>query len=410
MQAQLCDESTSERLIIALEPECAALFVREQRDEHPNPALLATHYAVVDCGGGTVDIAYHCVEKKKDGSMAIKELAPPSGGPYGGTLVDGALELLLDKIFGVGFCEKLKWRYGDVWMKLMSELEHAKSGLDGKKDDDKLYFELSMRFGEACETLVEKSATSLLKACTDPMVGYSHGKMTINAKLMKTWYDSAIEQICEGLNKNLQRRGAQMISAIYMVGTFSSSRYLLQGIRKGIHNIQKENIINPAESTVAIVHGAVIYGFNPSIVQERVSAMSYGVQIQEDFDPARHPIESRVYLAGTPRCMKVYSEFVKKDETLRSPDIRVQHYTAPTDTTTEVLVTIFCAPKAVKLIDDPECMQLATILVKMPDITGGKKRAITVSMIFGGPEIHVVAKDNTTGKAFDTVVDFDHKK
>lgn len=409
MQAKLCDEATSERLMIALEPECAALFVREQRDEHPNPALLATHYAVVDCGGGTVDIAYHCVEKMKDGSTAIKELAPPSGGPYGGTLVDGALELLLDKIFGVGFSEKLKRQYGDVWMKLMSELEHAKSGLDGKKDDDKLYFELSMRFGEACETLVGKSATSLLKACTDPMVGYSHGKMTINAKLMKTWYDSAIEQICEGLNKNLQRRSTQMISAIYMVGTFSSSRYLLQGIRKGIRNIQKDNIINPAESTVAIVHGAVMYGFNPCIVQERVSAMSYGVQIQEDFDPARHPIESRVYLAGSPRCMKVYSQFVAKDEALRSPDIRVQHYTAPTDTATEVLVTIFCAPKAVKFTDDPDCMQLATILVKMPDITGGKSRAITVSMIFGGPEIHVVAKDNTTGKAFDTVLDFDHK-
>ena len=397
--------------MIALEPECAALFVREQQDEHPNPALLATHYAVVDCGGGTVDISYHCIEKKKDGSMAIKELAPPSGGPYGGTLVDGALELLLDKIFGVGFSEKLKRHYGDVWMKLMSELEHAKSGLDGKKDDDKLCFDLTMRFGEACETLVGKSATSLLKACTDPIVGYSHGKMTINAKLMKTWYDSAIEQICEGLNKNLQRRSTQMISAIYMVGTFSSSRYLLQGIRKGIHtiHIQKGNIINPPESTVAIVHGAVIYGFNPSIVQERVSAMSYGVQIQEDFDPARHPIESRVYEEGIPKCKKVYSEFVAKDEAVRSPDTRVKQYTAPTDTATAVSVPIFCAPKAVKFTDDPDCMQLATILVKMPDITGGKNRAITVSMIFGGPEIHVVAKDNTTGKAFDTVVDFDHK-
>ena len=409
MQAQLCDESTSERLIIALEPECAALFVREQRDEHPNAALLATHYAVVDCGGGTVDIAYHCVEKQKDGGMAIRELAPPSGGPYGGTLVDGALELLLDRVFGVGFSEKLKLRYGDVWMKLMSELEHAKSGLDGKKDDDKLYFELSMRFGEACEKLVGKSATSLLKACTDPMVGYTHGKMTISAKLMKTWYDSAIEQICEGLNKNLQRRGTQMVSAIYMVGTFSSSRYLLQGIRNGIHNIKKENIINPAESTVAIVQGAVMYGFNPSIVQERVSAMSYGIQIQENFDPLRHPIEKRVYLDGIPKCMTVYNEFVAKDEALRSPDIRVKHYTAPTDRATAVNVTIFCAPEAVKFIDDPGCEQLATILVKMPDITGGRSRAVTVSMIFGGPEIHVVGKDNTTGKAFDTVVDFDHK-
>ena len=395
--------------MIALEPECAALFVREQRGEHPNPALLATHYAVVDCGGGTVDIAYHCVEKQEDGSVGIKELAPPSGGPYGGTLVDGALELLLDQIFGADFSEKLKAHYGDVWMKLMSELEHAKSGLDGKKDDDKVYFELSMRFGEACDKLVGKSAMSLLKACRVPAVGFSNGKMTISAKMMKTWYDDAIAQICEGLNKNLQRKGTQMISAIYMVGTFSSSRYLLRGIREGINNIQKENIINPAESTVAIVQGAVMFGFNPSIVQERASAMSYGIETLTDFDPAQHPAEKRVIIGGKPKCTKVYSEFVAKDESLRSQDERIRHYNPVTADQTVVKVTIYCASKTVKFVDDPDCEQLASIDVNMPDITGGTKRVVIVSMKFGGPEIHVVAKDKTTGKAIDTVVDFDHK-
>ena len=85
--------------MIALEPECAALYVWHQRGEHHAPESRAENYAVVDCGGGTIDIAYHSVmQTPGEKTMVVKELAPPSGGPFGGTLVDGEFQLVLTNV------------------------------------------------------------------------------------------------------------------------------------------------------------------------------------------------------------------------------------------------------------------------------------------------------------------------
>ena len=82
----------------ALEPECAALYVRSQEDKHG--AFKSINYGVVDCGGGTVDIAYHGIEHREEGHFVVNELALPSGGPYGGMCVDEGFEALLEKVLG----------------------------------------------------------------------------------------------------------------------------------------------------------------------------------------------------------------------------------------------------------------------------------------------------------------------
>jgi molecular chaperone DnaK (HSP70) len=47
-------------LILALEPEAAALCCRQNR--HELKFTPGTKYMVVDCGGGTVDIAIHEID------------------------------------------------------------------------------------------------------------------------------------------------------------------------------------------------------------------------------------------------------------------------------------------------------------------------------------------------------------
>ena len=66
----MCEPSSRRDLIIALEPECAALHVRSQEDKHS--AFKSLQYGVVDCGGGTVDIAYHGIENREDGNFGQK--------------------------------------------------------------------------------------------------------------------------------------------------------------------------------------------------------------------------------------------------------------------------------------------------------------------------------------------------
>lgn len=59
--------------------------------------MVGTRYILVDCGGGTVDLTVHEMEKTHG---HLKELHKASGGPHGSFGVDLAFLKLLDDIFG----------------------------------------------------------------------------------------------------------------------------------------------------------------------------------------------------------------------------------------------------------------------------------------------------------------------
>ena len=71
----MCYPTTRNQLVIALEPECDALYVRLQEDKHG--AFKSLNYGIVDCGGGTVDIAYHGIEGHEECNFVLNELDPP---------------------------------------------------------------------------------------------------------------------------------------------------------------------------------------------------------------------------------------------------------------------------------------------------------------------------------------------
>lgn len=371
---------------------------------HHKPSLLATHYAVVDCGGGTIDIAYHSVEKPGEDTVIIEELAPPSGGPFGGTLIDGAFEHLMDQVFGASFAEQLKVRYPNVWLMMMTDLDLAKSRLANREDDDQVLFELKMSFAAACQGILGESALALLKRCTVPGVELKKRKLAINAGMMKKWYLTCTTKTCEILNQDLSQPALTAVSTIYMVGSFSSSKYLLDEVRKGVNG--DKHIIRPDNSSTAIVNGAVLYGINPAIIQVRVASMSYGVGCSRDYDPQSHPESKKMLVDGRLICTGLYREFVAVGDSIKTNDVR-EHTLRPGRGDMKIIkVDIYTAPHQVLFIDDPVCKKLGTIEVAMPDISKGRDRLVRISMKFGGPEIHVVAKDEATGRAFDTSVTF----
>lgn len=67
--------------------------------------MAGSRYVVVDCGGGTVDITVHEVEKE---TGTLKELHKASGGMFGSGNVDDAFIKLMVDIFGSEFIEEFK--------------------------------------------------------------------------------------------------------------------------------------------------------------------------------------------------------------------------------------------------------------------------------------------------------------
>jgi len=99
---------TYKGLILALEPEAAALCCRKNRTQLTFKP--GTKYLVLDCGGGTVDIAVHEIDES---GMTLSSplflcyflflghthsLAAPIGGPWGSTVIDENFKKLLCEV------------------------------------------------------------------------------------------------------------------------------------------------------------------------------------------------------------------------------------------------------------------------------------------------------------------------
>ena len=404
--------------MIALEPECAALCVRANADRYANlaapQAFTTLQYAVVDCGGGTVDIAYHKVEKTIGEKFVVKELAPPSGGPYGGTLVDREFEELLNKVFGppidypgTCFIACLKKDFTSTWIDLMKQFEIQKTVIDDKHDR-KLYFTISMQLVRAVTKITGKDVLDVLQECPIDGVGLSHNDaMQISTECIREMYRDPVDKLCQCLETSLQKGKLQKVDTLYMVGTFSMSHYLLGAVRSKLKNIDPSHIFNPPESQLTIVRGAIMYGINPAIVQERIASQSYGLSGLEEFVVGIHPPSKHEVYDGIAYCKDIYQEFLHIGQVIKSTDSPNISTHVPVEAYQKnMAIEVYCAPRTVQYTTDPGCKYLATIIVDMPVTTGGRNREVTVAIEYNGPEIHFRCTDITTGKSYDGMVEF----
>ena len=96
----MASRDSLEKLLIALEPEAASIYIQQLRinrldansdvrdEDLPRTLnglmLSGTRYVVVDCGGGTIDITVHEIASI-NGKSFLKEIYKASGGPFGST-------------------------------------------------------------------------------------------------------------------------------------------------------------------------------------------------------------------------------------------------------------------------------------------------------------------------------------
>ena len=82
------------------------------------------------------------------------------------------------------------------------------------------------------------------------------------------------------------------IGTILMVGGFSQSPVLYDGIKSAFPNME---VICPQDAVLTIVKGAVMFGNNPRLIQERISPRTYGICVNAPFDSTQHPTLLKKY-------------------------------------------------------------------------------------------------------------------
>ncbi|XP_060594200.1 heat shock 70 kDa protein 12A-like isoform X2 [Ruditapes philippinarum] len=397
---------SDDKLTIALEPEAASLYCRHLPVEKCGSDKMSLskfgagkRYLVLDAGGGTVDITVHEVMR----GGCLKELHKASGGAWGGTTVDDAFFNFLSKIAGPSVMAKFKDKHMEDFIDLFRDFEVKKREIRPDKDS-KVTFRIPTVFADLVkEVKGETLQDSISKMAYANQVKLVGDKLRVEPDIVKSFFEPSINSIMRHVRELLQKPVNRGVEAIVMVGGFSES-LLLQHATKG--TFSNLRIIVPDEAGLAVLKGAVIFGHQPSVISERVSKYTYGVDTIQNFIPTRHPIEKQKVVSGVLKCQDIFSIHVKAGETLVVGEPQTeQTYTTSTETQHAMVIDIYATQQLnPKYTDEPGCHKIGTIDV--PVSGSGLGRKVMVKMIFGGTEIEVECTEVATGKITRTKVDF----
>ncbi|OWF45296.1 heat shock 70 kDa protein 12A-like [Mizuhopecten yessoensis] len=394
----------SDQLSFALEPEAASLYcqlVKVVLSEESTPidagamkkafrsSGAGTKYMILDLGGGTADITVH--ERQVDESL--KEIHEPSGGPWGGTAVDREFLNFLMEIFGKKSVENFKRKYMTDYVEFRRNFETKKRTIT-PQTDGKVMLVLPPSFKETFEENSNISFNDALsKSKYSGKVQWVKDKLKIDADVVKGFFEVPIQQIVSHVRKLLEKIGR--IDMILMVGGFSDCGLVEQAIRDNFSDV---SILNPEDSVLAVLKGAVIFGHKPMAIVSRVARYTYGYEAWPTFDPKVHPQERKVRLGDVDCCQGVFQPYIRLGTEIDCGDYITSTHRPVSDEQSDMAINIFISENvAPKYVEDPDVRKLGTLKLPLPAYKPGLNRRVQGRLHFGATEVIIEAKEAETG-------------
>ena len=217
-------------MVFAYEPEAAALFT--QYDFLQSDTQFC--YLVVDCGGGTVDIAAHKITKQ-DGNIVIDDIAPPHGGNCGGFAVNDQFEKLFIKILQISSekFKQLKINCAVQWSKLMNErFEGSKITLDPNDKFSAITLQVPLKLYNEIEKITGKPLEDLIDEYGDENIEWDEDEsgIILNYSAIDELFEPVLDEICKLIITVLAKEECHDIKTILLVGGFAESKNLFQRI------------------------------------------------------------------------------------------------------------------------------------------------------------------------------------
>lgn len=389
-------------LTIALEPEAASIYC--QRVSH-NVLLSGTNndlsvpgkrYLVADIGGGTADFCVH--EVNEDNSLT--ELYRASGGPFGGTYVDKEYLKIYDIIFGKEAMEKLKEDDMEEFLSITMEFEHKKRSVTPNYEGT---FSTKVSTTLLNARSLEERQNAIQSSYLKDNVWFKQDKLQLSPSLMESFFDKTLKQMVTHVEKIIQ--AIPDINTILLVGGYSESS-LLQDRFKEYGKNRGIDIIIPKESSLAVVKGAVLFGYNPQFITARVLRFSYGIASNPIFNSSIHP-EDRCYLdrQGNMRCEGAFKEITSKGTKVP--------FTGKTITREAMslygnqqscLLRVYCTEEDDLIVVDDDCTHLGTMNIFAPAY-GKEPWTVELNFVFGMTELQINATAKGQRNSSKTTLD-----
>ncbi|CAI5677989.1 unnamed protein product [Oreochromis niloticus] len=395
-QAGIVTEESQTKLVIALEPEAASVwckklpadgFITQNHDGGSLDQSPGTHYMVVDCGGGTIDITVHEV---LDGGE-LKELQKASGNNLGGQNVDRKYKQFLREIFCDGVWDQYEENFPSDVQKMMHDFMYL------KQVDDDIQVTCPFTLG----TLAQKSQE--IERFFESVQGASwdEGAIRISKETLRSFFAESLEGITDSLRQILNKDLS--VEYILLVGGYAESQILRQHVIDQFGDQCK--VLCPFRPQEAIVKGAVKFGRNPGLVASRKSAFTYGVSVYEKFDPSKHKKDKKFTNKEGEWCKDIFMKLVEEGEDVKWNETR-NHILYPLERDQRVVnFTFYCTErKMLMYVDDWGVEVVGSFVVDMPDTVQGRRCEVKLEIKFGATEI--TATGFVSGSKNSVKIDF----
>ncbi|XP_052078815.1 heat shock 70 kDa protein 12A-like [Mytilus californianus] len=392
------------QLTLALEPEVASIHCRRvpvsvqtlnDGKKIIAAMTLGSKYIVLDQGGGTTDIAVHEVT----GVDTLKEIHQACGGHWGGFTVNEAFYRFLIDVFGENVVDKIKQEKPSAYYKLLHNFEDMKKCFDEEKLKDperksKVIIPVEwIEYFENSNTVNLKE--SVKKSNFKGRVTIQNDKLKIKNSLLRTFFDYAIESIIAELNKLAQKEELWDVKTLLVVGGHAESPVLINALYENFPNL---DIVVPKQPSLAILRGAVLYGFEPETITSRVMQYTYGIAMQRPFIPGVDPDSKKKSLVNG-LVDNVFDKHTERGQTVNAGEFLKEHEYVPVRQDQVAVHFEFYATqhKNPKYVTDEGCSCIGILYFKL---SGGMKsnKAMNLKINPSGTQIIAVVTEKDTGK------------
>ena len=390
-----------------MEPEAAALYCQKEiLNTEAKDAEVTSHYLVVDCGGGTLDMAAHKLTKTKDGKVYIEEIHQAHGGPYGGFNVNDEFEKLLENLFQLSHIDlaEVKEKYSRQWTKIVQEdFEMSKYSIDSSK----ITVGLPRKIREFVEDKTGKTMEVLASEYKRHDVEWDDGDdgVVLDFSTVNSLFSPVITQIIMAIKDVLQKPECQCIEKILMVGGFSESDLLFSEVKKTFSpNLSVEKSATPS---LSVLKGAVIYAMHKDIIKSRKMRQSIGIETWDDFLPSFHDESKKVTTGGKDFCKSIFTKFVEINESVPADhSIKYEFTPATADQGTCKIRIIGSRDDRALYTDENCCYEVGQMTIEdLPKSESGISRAVEIGLNVSGTEFTVKAFVDGTSKELRAKLD-----
>ena len=325
----------------------------------------------------------------------LRELYKASGGAWGGTTVDDTFKDMLFKIFGQNVFTKFQKENMDDYLTIFRNFEVRKRTVSTTTERDTII--------ALPTTLVEtytKETKSTLKIAVQQSTVHNvvtldkGNKLRIKAAYMRELFSIVTDNITKHIAELLCIDVVKGVKTVIMVGGLSKSSIVHETVKLSFPIL---NVVVPPDASVCVIKGAVVFGFKPTAITERISQYTYGLEQALPFEDGVHPTDKLCHDSrGKPLCKDCFHKIIECGLKMKlKQQFSGEFDFIPTRTTGMCFYVYGSTEPNPKFVTDDSCFFVGGFEIKFPDAENqdNLNKQLRVYLVLGDTEMRVVAKD-----------------